>query len=78
MLNKEQLLILISKALKIPKKKINMDLKLGELEEWDSLGQLSILSSLDKATKGKTSKISSLAEAYSVKKILSILNKNKI
>lgn len=68
---------LIKKSLKT-NKEINVKSNSQNIEEWDSLGQLSILSSLDKATKGKTSKISSLAEAYSVKKILSILNKNKI
>jgi acyl carrier protein len=68
---------LIKKSLKTSKE-INAKSNSQNVEEWDSLGQLSILSSLDKATKGKSSKISSLAEAYSVKKIQTILNKNKI
>ena len=48
------------------------------LEQWDSLGHLSIITALDKATKGKTSKIKALADADSVKKIIDILAKNKI
>jgi acyl carrier protein len=78
MFNKEQLLILISKALKIPKKKINMDLKLGELEEWDSLGQLEILIKIDKETRGKASKIKNLSSCDSVQKIYTSLKKNKL
>ena len=42
------------------------------------LGHLSIITALDKATKGKTSKIKALADADSVKKIIDILAKNKI
>ena len=34
------------------------------------LGHLSIITALDKATKGKTSKIKALADADSVKKLL--------
>ena len=41
-------------------------------EEWNSLGQLSILSALDKETKGASSQID-LSEADSVKKIISKL-----
>tara|TARA_B110000503_G_scaffold139587_1_gene228324 strand:+ start:151 stop:393 length:243 start_codon:yes stop_codon:yes gene_type:complete len=78
MLNKEQLLSLISKALKIPKKKINMDLRLGQLEEWDSLGQLEILMKIDKETGGKASKIKNLSSCDSVKKIYTSLKKTKL
>ena len=57
MLDKQELFILISKALKIPKKKINLNLKVGDIEEWDSLGQLEILIKIDKQTKGKLAKL---------------------
>jgi acyl carrier protein len=48
------------------------------MEDWDSLGQLSILVALDKHFKGKISSLSEIAEANSVPKILTILKKNSI
>jgi len=78
MLNKEQLFNIISKALKTPKKKINMKLKIGEIEEWDSLGQLEILIKIDKETHGKASKIKDLSSCNSVIKIYENLKKNKL
>jgi acyl carrier protein len=44
-----------------------------KMDEWDSLGQLSILVALDKYFKGQISGISEMAEADSVQKILTIL-----
>jgi acyl carrier protein len=55
MLDKNELFNIISKALKVSKKKINMKLGIGDLEEWDSLGALGILIKLDKETRGKAS-----------------------
>lgn len=78
MLDKQELFILISKALKIPKKKINLNLKVGDIEEWDSLGQLEILIKIDKQTNGKAGKIKNLSECESVKKIYECLKKNKL
>ena len=78
MIKKEELFGIISKALKVSKKKINMDLKIGELEEWDSLGHLEILIKIDKETKGKASKIKNLSNSDSVKKIYENLKKNKL
>jgi acyl carrier protein len=48
------------------------------IEDWDSLGQLSILVALDKHFDGRISSISEMAEANSVTKILTILKKNSI
>tara|TARA_Y100000590_G_scaffold83476_2_gene93056 strand:- start:9983 stop:10222 length:240 start_codon:yes stop_codon:yes gene_type:complete len=68
---------LIKKSL-LYKGKIDDKSSQKNVSEWDSLGHLSIITALDKATKGKTSKIKSLAEANSAKKIFDILKKNKI
>ena len=57
---------------------ISINSKSGDLEEWDSLGQLAILTTLDKKLKGKTSKLSNLADATSVKEIYKILKKAKL
>jgi len=78
MLNKNNLFAIISKALKVPKKNINMKLKLGDLEEWDSLGHLEILFKIDKETNGKASKIKNLSNSTSIKKIYENLKKNKL
>jgi hypothetical protein len=76
-MKKKDLISLIKKSLKT-KSKIGENSSSTNVEEWDSLGGLSILSSLDAFTKGKTSKINSLSNANSVKSILGILKKEKI
>ena len=76
-MNKIKIFNLIKKSLKT-KVKVNEKSSANNIDEWDSLCSLSILTALDKATKGKTSKIKSLAEANSVSKILDILKKENI
>ena len=78
MLNKDKFLSLISKALKVPKSKIKMSLKVGEIEEWDSLGHLEILTKIDKETKGKAGKIKNLSSSQSLNQIYETLRKNKL
>ena len=53
-MTENKIISIVTKALK---KKVNMKSNVNNTEEWDSLGQLSILSALEKATKGKASKI---------------------
>ena len=76
-MKKEELIKIIKKSLMF-KGKVDEKSSQKNLEQWDSLGHLSIITALDKATKGKTSKIKALADADSVKKIIDILAKNKI
>ncbi len=78
MLDKDKFLKLISEALKVPKKKITLSLKVGDIEEWDSLGHLEILTKIDKETKGKAGKIKNLSSSQSLKEIFEILKKNKL
>ena len=78
MITKKQVISCISKAIKTPAKKINIDSSDKDFENWDSLGHLEILLNLDKALKGKAIKIKDLAVAYNVKKIFSVLKKNKL
>lgn len=68
----DELKKIISKALNVKLSIIKDSLKSNELEEWDSLGQLSIISSLDKKFKGKVdlSKIASLDNYNDIKKFL--------
>ena len=78
MLNEKKLKILISKILKIKKEKVTSESGMNNLEQWDSLAQLSLLTEIDNLTKGKASKIKGLSTATTVKKILKFLQINKL
>ena len=69
---------LIEVALEIKKNTINIDSSSENTENWDSLGQLKILMSLDNLTNGKSAKINELASVNNVKDFLLILKKYKI
>ena len=51
---------------------------MDNLDEWDSLGHLSILSAIDQELDGKASKLSALAGATSVSSIIIILEENNL
>ena len=51
---------------------------MDSIPEWDSLGHLSILTSLDQATDGKASAISELGESSSVDAIFNILKNENL
>jgi acyl carrier protein len=70
-MDEKKIISIVSKALK---KKINAKSNVRNTEEWDSLGQLSILSAIDKATKGKSSNID-LTEVQSIKQLCLKLKK---
>ncbi len=69
---------IIEKALRLDDGVIKIDSSSENMDNWDSLGQLSILVALDKHFEGKISRISEMAEANSVSKILHILEENSI
>ena len=71
--DEKDVISIVSKALKT---KVNVKSNSKNTEEWDSLGQLSILSAIDKATKGKSSKID-LTEVQSIKQLCVKLKKLK-
>lgn len=77
-MDQKKFLNIISTALKIKSNKISFKMKLGDIEEWDSIGHLSILSAIDKATKGKSANIKGLGNQNSVRKIWQVLVKNKL
>ena len=70
-MEEKKIISIVSKALK---KKVNATSNVKNTEEWDSLGQLSILSAIDKATKGKSSDID-LTEVQSIKQLCLKLKK---
>jgi hypothetical protein len=74
-MNQKQFLVLASKSFGVKISKVSINLKLNEIEEWDSIGHLTLLSNLDKATKGKTSEIKGLGTQKSLKKIWDTLKR---
>lgn len=78
MIDKKRLIKIIAKSLKINEKKIDMNSKKDKLENWDSLGHLTILTEIDKLTKGKASEIKNLGNASKVSEIYKLLIKNKL
>jgi len=66
----EEIIKIISKA--ISNKDITIETNSENLEEWDSLGHLTILSALDKASGGKINKISEFNDVKSIKEIISL------
>ena len=69
---------IIEKGLSLEPEILNEDSNSENIEDWASLGQLTILVALDKHFEGKISSISEMAEANSVQKILTILKENSI
>ena len=75
-IDNEELKKIIAEALDVDENIVTNDTEEGKIEEWDSLGQLSILTSLDSKINGDISKITELGKANSVKLIQEILTKH--
>ena len=56
----------------------SMEDSVDSLEEWDSLGHLSMLVALDKKLNGKAAKLQELGSCQSINQLISILKKNKL
>ena len=76
-ITKKEVFNCVAKALKLNSKKIDINSNSDNLENWDSLCQLNILSELDKKLKGKTFEVDKIANAYSCKKIIQLLKSKK-
>lgn len=76
--SEKEILNFIGEALEIGKKKISINSSSKNIENWDSLGQLNILTKLDKKFSGKAFTIKELVKANSAKKIVSILKLHKL
>lgn len=70
-MDEKKIISIASKALKT---KLNAKSTTNNTQQWDSLGHLSILSALQKATKSKSSKID-LTEVQSIKELTLKLKK---
>ena len=73
----EELFKIIAKSLNIKTSRVNLKTKDTDLEEWDSLGQLSIISALDKKFNGKV-KFESAASLVNINSIANFLKKKKL
>lgn len=73
-ISKKEILIIIRKILK--NKNVNINSGSKNIDNWDSLAQLDILTSLDKKLDGKIFTIKQMATADSVNKIYLLLKKN--
>ena len=69
----EEVIRVLSRVMKIPKKKVKIDLKLGSIPEWDSLTHLNIYFEIQKVFKRKIS-MESAANVKSVKDWIKLIN----
>jgi len=74
----KEVLEIIQKALNLNGNLMTFESLSGDTIEWDSLGHLSILVSLDKVLEGKIASIKEMATANSVRKIINILKDNSL
>ena len=77
-LNEKDIMQCVAKGLQISLKKINLNSSYKNINKWDSLGHLNILTELDNSLNGKALKLAGLAKAYSVKEIIKILKTHKL
>jgi acyl carrier protein len=75
MLDINELFTLIAESLDVERDIIKETSSSESIDEWDSLGHLSILSSLDEVTNGKASEVEELAEALTIEDLTKILSK---
>jgi acyl carrier protein len=66
----------IAEALEVEEVLVTVDSVSGDLEEWDSLGHISIMSFLDKSFGEITERVPDFASATSVKEIIALLEQN--
>ncbi len=76
-IDKKELFKIVSKSLQVKLSDIKIDTKSKDLEEWDSLGQLAIISALDKKFKGKIN-FSKISTSDKIKDIFNFLKKKSL
>lgn len=76
MITKTELTELAKRALK--NDAVTFDANMDNTPEWDSLGQLSLLISLDKATDGKAAKLGELPACTSLVQVFEVLKRHNL
>ena len=74
MVDINELFTLIAESLDVEIDIINETSSSESIDEWDSLGHLSILSALDEVTNGKASEVEELAAALKIEDLIKILS----
>lgn len=77
-INQSEVMEIIETALEMNSGLLYETTRSEEVENWDSLGQLSILVALDKLFDGKIANLTQMAEADSMPKILDILKQHSL
>jgi len=77
-ISQSEVIAVIEKALEIKPGLLGENTRAEEFDNWDSVGQLSILVALDKLFEGKIANINEMAEADSIPKILAILRQHSL
>lgn len=72
----EQLITGIAEALEVGSSTLNANSRSSDIEEWDSLGHISVMSYLDRTYNEITERVPDFASATSVQDILDLLNQN--
>ena len=67
---------IVAEALELEVENVSLDTSTENVEEWDSLGHITILSALDDETGGETSELPDLTQAVSVRELLEVLKAN--
>ena len=76
MINETVLLEGLAEALEVDAATLTLESKASDIEEWDSLGHISIMSFLDKSYGEITERVPDFASATSVREILALLNEH--
>jgi acyl carrier protein len=66
----------IAEALEVEVSQVTIDTRSSDVEEWDSLGHISIMSFLDKSYNEITERVPDFASATSVQEILDLITQN--
>ena len=75
MITSEEIIKIFCKSLNVKPTRININTKINEIDEWDSLGHLTFLSALDKKTNGKFLKIKNIDKKKTLKEILKAISR---
>jgi acyl carrier protein len=77
-ITEDDVIKVIQEALELSGHELSIDSVADDIPAWDSLGHLSILSSLDKNFDGKCASIKGLATVDSIKGIIQLLKDNAL
>ncbi len=75
MITEDEIINIVAEAIGVEKNDLNMDSSMSDFSEWDSLGHLTILSSLDEKLGDKYEESEELSSANTVREIYNAINK---